>query len=140
MANITILRGFIKMVGFKSSFAPAGATPEQKKEIVGWGAPDYTSGVSVASAITDFNVHTYTAPTDGIIVCYLAGFNGQDAYLKINDITVERVVGYANASWLTITGEYRVAKNDVVKFKSGYPNAGFIGDRFVTFYPLKGVI
>lgn len=50
MVNITILREFIKMVGFKSSFDPAGATPEQKKNIVNWAVPDYNKGIEFTSS------------------------------------------------------------------------------------------
>ena len=110
-------------------------TATGKETVVGWGIPDYSAGVVVASDIADFTERTYTAPADGVVAVYLVAFNGQDAYIKINDVTVERVVGYGNGAWVNITGLYPVKKGSVIKFKDGYAQVSLIGSKGVTFYP-----
>jgi hypothetical protein len=115
------------------------ATAETKATVVGWGIPDYSAGVVVASGIADFNERTYMAPADGVLAVYLVAFNGQDAYIKIDDVAVEQVVGHGSAAWTMITGLYPVKKGSVVKFKDGYGQATLIGSKGVTFYPFKGV-
>lgn len=106
-----------------------------KDVAVGWNIPDYSAGIVVASDIADYTERTYTAPADGVVAVYLVGFNGQDAYIKINDVTVERVVGYGSQAWVNITGLYPVKKGSVIKFKDGYAQATLIGSKGVTFFP-----
>lgn len=106
-----------------------------KDVAVGWNIPDYSAGIVVASDIADYTERTYTAPADGVVAVYLVAFNGQDAYIKINDVTVERVVGYGNGAWVNITGLYPVKKGSVIKFKDGYAQVSLVGSKGVTFYP-----
>ena len=113
----------------------SNVTATGKETVVGWGMPDYSAGIVVASDIADFTERTYTAPADGVVAVYLVAFTGQDAYIKIDDVTVERVVGYGNGAWVNITGLYPVKKGSVIKFKDGYPQVSLIGSKGVTFFP-----
>lgn len=61
------------MVGFKNSFAPAGATPEQKAEIVGWGKPDWDSEIEIVNTTGGFVYHT---PKAGCIKINKASVDG----------------------------------------------------------------
>lgn len=90
-------------------------TASAKATIVGWGIPDYTSGIALSSSS-----FPYTAPSDGFI--YQAASNCK---MSVNDN--EAIYnGTAGGDGAVI------AKNDVVKITEGSFARCY-------FYPLKGV-
>lgn len=101
-----------------------------KSEIVSWGMPDYSAGISVDITTSD---KSFTAPCDGLYVTmpYTDGVN----YLIVNGVAT--VYGYQDSS----TGEHvegvtiPLGKNDVIKWQNNlYSSKAY----YSTFFPLKG--
>lgn len=101
-----------------------------KSEIVSWGMPDYSAGISVDITTSD---KSFTAPCDGLYVTmpYTDGLN----YLIVNGVAT--VYGYQDTS----SGEHvegvtiPLGKNDVIKWqKNLYSSKTY----YSTFFPLKG--
>ena len=95
-----------------------------KAEIVGWGIPDYASGVTISSG--------YTAPTDGWIQYCVASNPKGACNIVVNGITV---INWAmdDGTPSDRTATCYVAKGDYITFY------GSGGTQVAKFYPLKGV-
>lgn len=100
-----------------------------KETVVGWGMPDYSSGISVSNG-------TYTPPCDGIIKT--AGTNkGATVKIKFGNIMISEC--YVNGGYPTYSVDTTpVSKNETYTIIiSGSAAAG--EQEMCVFYPLKGV-
>lgn len=101
----------------------AGFTKTGKETVVGWGVPDYTAGVSIASG--------YITPCAGIITVDVVGNVG--GWVQINGINVNFIKGHLGSSHgqpvpsVTLL----VAKGDV--FSCVFADSPL-------FFPFKGVV
>lgn len=96
----------------------AGSTVKQT--IVGWGCPDYTSGVAIDT--------TYTAPQNGFIWLWMRANDAHDKIAKINNI---EVFHYYHS------GGYSTSDNIWIPISAGDVYEGDIQHRM--FFPCKGV-
>lgn len=95
------------------------ATASGKENVVGWGMPDYSSGVSVN--------FPFTAPSKGFIIGN-ADNNNASIGISINGVSVGTISPYETFVCLPID------KNDVFTRASN-----FEGYNRLVFYPMKGV-
>lgn len=96
-------------------------TRGNKSEIVGWGMPDYSAGVSWNSGlVADKNMY---------VVVELGGDTYQGGYLYVNGVAVSRgYAGYSTAAWVML-GVF-VKKGDTVTVDGQNSNR--------VYYPLIG--
>lgn len=106
--------------------AVANASATAKTAIIGWGMPDYTSGVAFS------NNTNYTAPSDGFVIAsgWTSTSTNSDFYL--NGTRMATFVASTGA-WLPALVYCPVHKGDVIKINFTQ------GTYTRNFYPLKGV-
>lgn len=99
--------------------------------------PDYENGIVCETSLGVEK--TYTIPSNGEIVVNLSAFNGMSAYVKINEVQVMKTMGNDNPDFNSITCTFRVKKNDVIKYFSGYIGGVIYNSQNIVFYPYIGV-
>ena len=127
----------------KADYSLSNAVPSQVfiNNVINWGLPDYSAGIvyidpDVASVSTTEG--SFTAPCDGVVDVCIIGFNGNQAYLKIDGYLQGQLQGTGNGYMMALCGQYKVGKGSTVTFKSGYTSNAATGKQCVIFYPLKG--
>lgn len=107
----------------KADTSLSNTTPSQsfKEMSVGWGMPDYTSGIALAGT-------SFICPSAGFVVMHGNGGNSGKAYINGS------FAGAFSISNADSSANFFVSKNDVITFNSGY---SFGSETY--FYPLKGV-
>ena len=107
------------------------ASQSAKNEIISWGIPDYSAGISVTYPLSG---NPFTAPSHGIFCAWGKPtsaairpiINGiQQDYLRLGEL--------ANGSGGYTGRSYLLSKNDVIYFNNSYDDLDGC-----TFYPLKG--
>lgn len=101
-------------------WTPSTSTQAQKEMIVSWGAPDYSSLISIATL-------PYTAPSDGYIFIWTSRGQDQTSNVKVNGTQVCYSISY----WSNISYTFPVAKGDIISTN----NSTLDGKLFI---PLKG--
>lgn len=107
-----------------------------KNTIVGWGMPDYTSGISYSYGV-DSTEKTYTMPSDGVLYIsgYAYGVSTSAITLKINGYDIDFLTAWGSTMYTGTCITLLVNKNDIVSYK------GKDGSNLtrIYFYPMKGV-
>lgn len=107
------------------------ASQSAKNEIISWGMPDYSLGISVTYPLSG---NPFTAPSHGIFCAWGKPtdngirpiINGvEQSYLRLGELA-NGSGGYAGRSYL-------LSKNDVIYFSTSYDDLDGC-----TFFPLKG--
>lgn len=107
------------------------ASQSAKNEIISWGMPDYSLGISVTYPLSG---NPFTAPSHGIFCAWgkptdngiIPIINGvEQSYLRLAELA-NKSGGYAGRSYL-------LSKNDVIYFSTSYEDLNGC-----TFFPLKG--
>lgn len=121
LASMTMLESNVGAMSNGVGFSTAG-----KSEIVGWGMPDYTAGVSMTNKL-DFVV-----PCDGVVL--VNGYNNQStrSYYKINGTVVAQSL-YASPATTAMNFTIPACKGDVHRIEC----SGALYDS-TKFYPLQG--
>ena len=96
-----------------------------KEEIISWGMPDYSAGVSIT--------YPYTAPSDGVIIASPQFRGGETTVMYIDDVQIFYMYG-ANPSYDSKHIVLPVNKGNKITLSRAYV-AG--NDKF---YPMKGVV
>lgn len=126
LASMTRLESTVGALQSGSSFNASG-----KAEIVSWGMPDYSAGVTVSS-------FPFTAPSTGVLEV-LVDANGAAKYLTINNVTF--VVCDTSAA-VTMQKAFNLSKGDVVRNDSSttgtMPLPSNSRGAKTMFFPLKG--
>lgn len=104
----------------------SNVTSTGKETVVGWGMPDYDSGIVIIDGTTA-QTGTYTAPKDGIVSADMAGIAGEAKISVNNNIVSIKRSTTANYGFHSIV---YVLKNDIVSYNNI--------DK-LRFFPLKGV-
>ena len=96
--------------------------------------PDYANGITQTSSGT--TAITYTCPSVGF-VNYSTTILGtsNSAYVKVNNVIVNRQDGKSNQVCQELTGGLIVNRGDVVEVIPNYASAS----NYLYFFPMKGV-
>ena len=96
------------------------ASSSIKQTIIGWGCPDFASGIAIDT--------TYTAPQNGFLWLWVRANDAHDRIAKINDV---EVFHYYHS------GSYSTSDNIWIPISAGDVYEGNIAHRM--FFPVKGV-
>ena len=107
-------------------------TRANKKEIVGWGLPDYSARIDLATGTTE---KTYQAPSKGWIGYGFLMQGNETGYVKVNDVTIISNKPAGGNYFDFVSGLIPVDKNDVIKYYSNQASGEFNNFQF---YPVKG--
>lgn len=106
--------------------AVSNASVTAKATIVGWGTPDYSSGVAFS------NNTDYTAPSDGFVIASGWTNTSTNSYFNLNGTRMASFVANTSA-WLPAMVYCPVHKGDIIRINFTQ------GTYTMNFYPLKGV-
>lgn len=91
---------------------------------------------AVETVATNTNENTFNVTTDGVLFYDLAGFYGNNCYVKINDITIAFGSSNGNVWVVSKTGSCIVSEGDVIKWKEGYVG-DWMSTHKIVFVPYK---